>query len=52
MITFEGPWNNVGIGNHFFIYSYMRLLGDFGNYGLYHVIKVVCNHNNWKKLEY
>ena len=28
MITFESPWNKVGIGNHFFIYSYMRLLSD------------------------
>ncbi len=25
---------------------------DFGNYGLYHVIKVVCNHNNWEKVKY
>jgi len=27
-------------------------MGDFGNYGLYHVIKVVCNHNNWEKVKY
>jgi hypothetical protein len=27
-------------------------IGDFGNYGLYHVIKVVCNHNNWEKVKY
>lgn len=32
MITFEGPWNQVGIGNHFFIYSYMRLLSENLNY--------------------
>jgi hypothetical protein len=32
MITFEGPWNNVGVGNHFFIYSYMRLLAENLNY--------------------
>lgn len=27
-------------------------MGDFGNYGLYHIIKVVCNHNNWEKVKY
>lgn len=27
-------------------------MGDFGNYGLYHVIKVVCNHNNWERVKY
>jgi hypothetical protein len=27
-------------------------MGDFGNYGLYNVIKVVCNHNNWEKVKY
>lgn len=27
-------------------------MGDFGNHGLYHVIKVVCNHNNWEKVKY
>jgi hypothetical protein len=27
-------------------------IGDFGNYGLYHIIKVVCNHNNWEKVKY
>jgi hypothetical protein len=25
---------------------------DFGNYGLYHVFKVACNHNNWEKVKY
>jgi hypothetical protein len=32
MITFENPWNRVGIGNHFFIYSYMRLMAENLNY--------------------
>jgi hypothetical protein len=27
-------------------------MGDFGNDGLYHVIKVICNHNNWEKVKY
>lgn len=27
-------------------------MGDFGNYGLYHVLKVSCNHNNWEKVKY
>ncbi len=27
-------------------------MGDFGNYALYHLIKVVCNHNNWEKLKF
>lgn len=27
-------------------------IGDFGNVGLYHVIKVICNHNNWEKVKY
>lgn len=27
-------------------------MGDFGNHGLYHIIKVVCNHNNWEKVKY
>lgn len=27
-------------------------MGDFGNDGLFHVIKVVCNHNNWEKVKY
>jgi hypothetical protein len=27
-------------------------MGDFGNYGLYQVLKVVCNHNNWEKVKY
>jgi hypothetical protein len=27
-------------------------MGDFGNYGLYHIVKVVCNHNNWEKVKY
>lgn len=28
------------------------VIGDFDNYGLYHVIKVVCNHNNWEKVKF
>lgn len=27
-------------------------MGDFGNYGLYHIIKIACNHNNWEKVKY
>lgn len=27
-------------------------MGDFGNYGLYQILKVVCNHNNWEKVKY
>ena len=27
-------------------------VGDFGNYGLYHVIKIVCNFNNWEKVKF
>jgi hypothetical protein len=27
-------------------------MGDFGNYGLYHIIKVTCNLNNWEKVKY
>ena len=27
-------------------------IGDFGNDGLFHVIKIVCNHNNWEKVKY
>ena len=27
-------------------------MGDFGNHALYHIIKVVCNHNNWEKVKY
>lgn len=27
-------------------------MGDFGNYGLYHIIKVNCNLNNWEKVKY
>lgn len=27
-------------------------MGDFGNDGLYHIIKIVCNHNNWEKVKY
>jgi hypothetical protein len=27
-------------------------IGDFGNYPLYHIIKIVCNHNNWEKVKY
>jgi hypothetical protein len=27
-------------------------MGDFGNHGLYHVIKVICNHNNWERVKY
>ena len=27
-------------------------IGDFGNEGLFHVIKIVCNHNNWEKVKY
>lgn len=27
-------------------------IGDFGNDGLYHIIKVICNHNNWEKVKY
>lgn len=27
-------------------------MGDFGNYGLYHIFKIVCNHNNWEKVKY
>jgi hypothetical protein len=27
-------------------------VGDFGNYGLYHVIKVVCNYNNPQNIRY
>jgi len=27
-------------------------MGDFGNYGLYHIIKIVCNFNNWEKVKY
>jgi hypothetical protein len=32
MISIKGPWNNVGIGNHFFIYAYIRLLAEKLNY--------------------
>lgn len=28
MIRVEYPWNQVGIGNHFFIYSYLRQLSE------------------------
>jgi hypothetical protein len=28
MITVNYPWGNVGIGNHFFIYSYLRQLSE------------------------
>jgi hypothetical protein len=28
------------------------IIGDFNNDGLYHIIKVVCNHNNWEKVKY
>ena len=27
-------------------------MGDFGNDGLYRIIKIVCNHNNWEKVKY
>jgi hypothetical protein len=27
-------------------------MGDFGNHGLYVVLKVQCNHNNWEKKKY
>lgn len=27
-------------------------MGDFGNYGLYVIIKVTCNLNNWEKLKF
>ena len=27
-------------------------MGDFGNYGLYVILKVQCNHNNWEKKKY
>lgn len=28
MITTQGPWGQVGIGNYFFIYTYLRLLSE------------------------
>lgn len=34
MILINRPWNNVGIGNHFFIYAYARLLAEKLNYKL------------------
>lgn len=34
MVTFNSPWNQVGIGNHFFIYTYMRLIAENLNYKL------------------
>lgn len=34
MISIQGPWNKVGLGNHLFIYSYLRLISEQTNYQL------------------
>lgn len=34
MISIAGPWNKVGIGNHFFMYAFIRLLADRLQYKL------------------
>jgi hypothetical protein len=28
MITFDGPWSKVGLGNNFFMYVYMRIIAE------------------------
>ncbi len=28
MITYDGPWNKIGLGNNFFMYSYTRLIAE------------------------
>lgn len=34
MIKIEGPWNSVGLGNQFFMYSYLRLIAEELKYDL------------------
>jgi hypothetical protein len=52
MISISYPWNNVGIGNHFFIYTYLRLLAEKLNYKLEPTPVRINEHNNIKHSEY
>jgi hypothetical protein len=52
MITINSLWNNVGIGNHFFIYTYLRLLAEKLNYKLELTPVRINEHNNTEYSEY
>jgi hypothetical protein len=48
IITYDMEAFEIGVSAKLAGYN----VGDFGNDGLYHIIKVVCNHNNWEKVKY
>lgn len=47
-VTVDMEAFEIGVSAHMAGYN----VGDFGNHGLYHVVKVVCNHNNWERVKY